>query len=256
MILKRFFVAFIVVLIGSIVLPTGEASAKTIKFRAYPADSIPTNVQGTSITTSPNINVFRSKRGATYFINKFNIKSLASNSRIRALRKQLRSVNYKTNMVILVMTEPMDNYQINIRKVELENDIITINVVYRHEMKDYRIPPKKAYYYYMITIKQMPQPVMIDSKQTNIKKNAAKKTKAVTVTGRLMLWKESAYQIIPVKIRRGSKNSYYIRGEKMLEELKPYLGMVVTIKGTVSHEKDGPYENELTVTKVIKANDK
>lgn len=152
------------------------------------------------------------------------------------------------------MSEPMDNYQINIRKVVLENDIITVNVAYRHEMKDYRIPPKKSYYYYMITVKQMPQPVIIDAKQTNIKKNAEKE-KAVTVTGRLMRWKDDAYQLVPVKIRRGSKNSYYIRGKKALEELKPYLGKVVKIKGTVSHAKDGPYENELTVIKVVKAHD-
>ena len=86
-------------------------------------------------------------------------------------------------------------------------------------------------------------------------KAKAKKEITITVTGRLMPWTDTVYQLIPVKIRRGNRNSYYIRGDKV-EELTPYLGKVITLAGTISHERDGPYESDLNVKKLVKVYEK
>jgi len=57
--------------------------------------------------------------------------------------------------------------------------------------------------------------------------------------------------MVPVVIKRGNKNSYYIKGAQA-EPLMKYAGKVVTLQGTVSRERNSPYEWDLTVIKIVK----
>ena len=227
------------------------AYAKPVKIKTRFQDSLTTNVMGTSLTAPPYIQVIRSKRGSVHLLNRFKaFNNLSAVRSLRKLKRQLRHVNYEKRMVIAVLSQPMDNYELKVHKVELVDDVIQVDVSYKHELKNYQIPPKKSIHFVMVVVDKMPQPAILETKQINVK-TKTKETTKITVTGRLMLWTESAYQLIPVRIRRGKKQSYYIRGEK-LEELEPYLGKVITLAGTISHERDGPYESELTVQKVVK----
>lgn len=227
------------------------ALAEPVSIRSRFRDSMPTSVQGTSLSAPPYIQVIRSERGAAHLLNRFKgIKNRTTRSRLRTLKRQLKYVDFSKYMVIAVLSQPMDNYHLGIKKIALEDNVIKVNVSYRHELKNYRIPPKKTIYYEMAVVKKLPQPTFLEAQAVEVK-NRAEKTRRVTVTGRLMPWKKEVYQLVPAKIRRGKKNSYYIRGEK-LEELEPYLGRVITLAGTVSHERDSPYESELTVHKVVK----
>ncbi len=242
----RFVYALAVVIATATFALAGPVSIKN-RFR----DSMPTNVQGTSLSAPPYIQVIRSERGAAHLLNRFkSIKNRTTRSRLRKLKRQLKYVDFSKYMVIAVLSQPMDNYQISIKKIALEDNVVKVNVSYRHELKNYSIPPKKTIYYEMAVVKKLPQPTFLEAHAVEVE-NKAEETMQVTVTGRLMPWKKEVYQLVPAKIRRGKKNSYYIRGEK-LEELEPYLGKVVTLAGTVSHERDSPYESELTVQKVVK----
>ena len=227
------------------------AYAKPVKIKTRFQDSLTTNVMGTSLTAPPYIQVIRSKRGSVHLLNRFKaFNNLSAVRSLRKLKRQLRHVNYEKRMVIAVLSQPMDNYELKVSKVELVDDVIQVDVSYKHELKNYQIPPKKSIHFVMVVVDKMPQPAVLETKQIKVK-TKTKETTKITVTGRLMLWTESAYQLVPVRIRRGKKQSYYIRGEK-LEELEPYLGKVITLAGTISHERDGPYESELTVQKVVK----
>ena len=230
------------------------AWAKPVGIKSRFQDSLTTNVMGTSLTTPPYIQVLRSKRGAAHMLNRFKaFNNLSAVRSLRKLKRQMRHINYDKRMVIAVLSQPMDNYELKVNKIELVDDVINVKVSYKHELKNYQIPPKKSIHFVMVVVDKMPQPAVLETRQIKVK-TTTKESKKVTVTGRLMLWTDSAYQLIPVRIRRGKKQSYYIRGEK-LEELEQYLGKVITLAGTISHERDGPYESELTVQKVVKVYD-
>jgi hypothetical protein len=228
--------------------------AKPVKIKNRFQDSLTTNVMGTSLTTPPYIQVLRSKRGEAHLLNRFKaFNNLSAVRSLRKLKRQMRHINYDKRMVIAVLSQPVDNYELKVNKVEVVDDIIKVKVSYKHELRNYQIPPKKSIHFVMVVVDKMSHPAVLETRQIKVKTNT-KETKKVTVTGRLMLWTESAYQLIPVRIRRGKKQSYYIRGEK-LEELEQYLGKVITLAGTISHERDGPYESELTVQKIVKVYD-
>jgi len=244
----RFFVTVVLVFF----LSAPSFAASRIKLRQRISDRIQTNVLGTSIASAPNIQVIRSKDGAEYLINKYRgFHNLSSNSKLHKLKRQLRAIDYSKYMVISVISEPMDNYKLKIKNVEIESDIIVVNASYRHQLKNYRIPPKKSIYYSMAVVKKMHQPVLLEAKQIKVKARAKARTE-VTVTGRLMQYTENSYQLIPVRIRRGKKNSYYIESHKN-SQLASYLGKVVTLRGSVSHEKNSPYEHDLDVERLVKA---
>ncbi len=230
------------------------AFAANIKVKTRISDQIPTNVLGTSLTAPPNVQVIRSQRGVDHFLSKYrSFNNRPSYSKIKKLEKQLNAVNFEKYMIIAVLSQPMDNYKLSIKKIKLEDDVIIVDATYRHHLKNYRIPPKKSIYYAISVVEKMPQPVLLEAKMVKVR-SRTKAGKKVTVTGRLMRYKQAAYQLVPVKIRRGKKNSYYITGEKK-DELTPYLGKVITLAGTVSHEKNSPYEHDLHVDKLVKAYD-
>jgi hypothetical protein len=217
-------------------------------------DSFPTNVLGTSISAPPQIHTIRSKQGAEYFLRRFSgIHNRPAHYRLSVLKKRLTSIDYSRYMAIAVFSSPMDNYKLKIKNVGLENGVITARAEYSHVTRNYSIPPKKSVYCAFAVVKNLPHPVALEAKERKVK-NRASELRKVTVTGRLLKYSESAYQLVPVRIRHGKKNTYYIRGDQM-KDLESYLGKVVTMAGTVSHEQNGPYEHELQVERVIKSHD-
>ncbi|MDH5543250.1 MAG: hypothetical protein OEY64_09830 [Nitrospinota bacterium] len=233
----------------AVAFAAGSASAEKLSTSDQLIDSLPTNVLGTSLTEPPSLTVIRSERGGVYFANKFKANNLVTHSRLSKLKRHLRKINYDKKMVIVVLSKPTDNYDINLKNVSLDEGIINVDVEYKHEVKDYAIPPKKAVYYNLVAVKKLSEPVLLKAKEIQTKGDVEDRTK-VTVTGRLMRYTDDILQVIPVRIRRGQKNSYYIKGE-IVAELEAYIGKVITLEGTISHAKDGPYEAELSVTKFV-----
>lgn len=241
----------LLVFVGAfIATATVSANAANLSASHHLNDSLPTNVLGTSLTEPPSLTVIRSERGAIYFANKFKANNLVTHSRLSKLKRHLRRINYDKKMVIVVLSKPTDNYEIGIKKIALKDGVINVDVTFKHEVKDYSIPPKKAVYYTLVAVDKLSEPVLLNAKEIKTVGDVKDRTK-VTVTGRLMRYTDDTYQLIPVKIRRGQKNSYYIKGDKVAE-LEPYLGKVITLDGTISHAKDGPYESELNVTKLVR----
>lgn len=230
----------------------GPVSAEKIPIKSRFHDFLNTNVKGTSLAAPPYIQVIRSERGASHMLSRFKkIKNRGTQVRVKRLQKLINNVDFSKQMVVAVFSRPTDNYKMKLKKIVLEDDILKVYVNYSHKLKNYRRPPMKSIHYEMAVVDKMTNPALLEIKKITIK-SKVKENKKVTVTGRLMEYTKSAFQLVPVNIKRGNKNSYYIRGD-IVAELAPYLGRVITLSGTVSHERDSPYESELTVTKLVKA---
>ncbi len=151
----------------------------------------------------------------------------------------------------------MDNYKLSLNKIGLDKKekIVEVDVSYRHKMVTPHIPPKKSIHFMLLVVPLSDYPVILQATETVIrnKRGNKKAFKVVTVTGRLMPLKNNRLQLVPVVIKRGSKNSYYV-AEPLPEgmNLHRYIGKVVVLQGTISHERNSPYEADLTVNKLVK----
>ena len=236
------------------VLAPFAASAEKIRISKKYEGSLITSVVGTSVTQEPYIQVIRSTSGLDYTFLKFErIKNLTTKSRLRILRRKIAKVDFEKQMIVAIFSRPTDNYKMGIKSLAYSSDegYISVDVTFKHRIANYSIAPKKSIHYILAVIPKNPFPVVMIAKETLSKKNT-KVTKAITVKGRLMaLLPGEGLQLIPVKIRRGSKNSYYIKG-KQAEDLEEFIGKVITLRGVASRDTDGPYEFDFSVDKVVK----
>ncbi len=235
-------------------LPAYTKAEASIAISREMKGSFITTVRGSSVTQPPYIQVIRSREGLEYTLSRFErFKKKITQKRIDKLRKKLSNTNYKKNMLVCVFSPPMDNFKMNIKSLAENEDGSAIEaiVTYIHKIKNVRIPPFKSIHYVMAIIPKSDLPVILRSEEIFSSKNR-KDTKKVTVTGRLMLLNNGVdLQLVPVVIKRGSKNSYYVKGAQAKPLLK-HVGKVVTLKGAVSIERDSPYEWDLTVDRVVK----
>lgn len=239
---------------------SGVSSAEKVRVFKKASGSFITSVAGTSVTQAPYIQIIRSANGFDYTFLKFDrIKNKITKSRLKKLRKKIANVDFNKQMIVAIFSHPTDNYRMAIKSINYKQDdgFIQVDVTYQHNIRNYRIQPKKSIHYALAVIPKKPFPVVMSAKEEVSKKNkgkAKKASKAITVTGRLMaLASGEGLQLVPVKIRRGSKNSYYIKG-KQAEELEEFIGKVITLEGVASRDRDGPYEFDLEVKKVVKVN--
>lgn len=218
-----------------------------------------TNVAGSSLTRPPYIQVIRSRDGLEYLLARFEkLKNRITQRRINKLRAKLKNFNFNKHMIVGVFSQPMDNYKMKMERVEKDSvgKAIELFVNYRHKIKINRIPPKKSIHYILAVIPKSDYPVIMTTTEmvpakSKKQKNQKKLAKLITVTGRLMALRDNDLQLVPVVIKRGKKNSYYIRGAQT-EKLEAYIGKVVTLQGTVSHERNSPYEWDFTMKKIVK----
>lgn len=230
------------------------SSAEKIKIAHKFTGSFLTNEAGASLVQPPYIQIIRSADGLDYILARFErLRNRTTRSRIIKLRKKLSRVDYEKQMIIGVFSQPMDNYKITLKKVTFdpENQVIGVDVKYLHKIKTFSIPPKKSVHYVLVVIPKMRYPVILQAREETTKKKRSTARKTVTVTGRLMPLTGNDLQLVPVKVRKGSKNSYYIRGAQT-DAIAQYIGKVITLKGTVSREQYSPYEFDFFVEKVVK----
>ncbi len=238
----------------SLVLSAHAGQADTIPLTRKLAGSFLTNNKGSSIAQPPYIQVIRSREGLEYTLSRFErFKNKITQRRVNNLRKKLAGVNYKKQMLVWIFSQPMDNYKMNLKSMAFNEDrsMIEAKVSYLHKIKNFRIPPYKSIHYIVAVMPKSDLPVILQASETSSSKKK-KPTRLVTVTGRLMALSDgSDLQLVPAKIKRGNKSSYYIRGAQAGPLLK-YAGKVVTLRGTVSRERNSPYEWDLTIQKVVK----
>lgn len=229
------------------------AAAEEVPVTRRIEGSFLTNVAGSSLTQPPYIQVIRSREGLEYLLAGFERhKNRITKTRIDNLRKRLSRLDYEKQMVVGVFSQPMDNYKISVNGILMneKNKSVEVKVSYRHKMVNYSIPPKKSIHYVLSVIPKSDYPVILKADQVTTS-GRAKETRIVTVTGRLMPLRDDGLQLVPVVIKRGNKNSYYINGPKT-EALAKHIGKVVTLEGAVSHERDSPYEWDFMVKKIVK----
>jgi hypothetical protein len=259
--MKRFFL-FAALLITFVALPA-RAEVEPVKIIRKLSGQFLTNVAGTSVTQPPYIQVMRSKAGLEYTLGQFEShKNRITQQRINTLRSQLAHVDYDREMVIGLFSQPMDNFDMELKQLteqfryEQEGGRrkkagrIVADVTYLHNLTTYAIPPKKTIHYLLLVVPTSDLPVTLEASEIVTKKGRSGQ-KVLTVTGRLMPLTGDGLMLVPVVIKRGDKNSYYIRGEQALR-LEGHIGKVVTLQGTVSPERNSPYEFELDVEKVLK----
>ncbi len=244
----------IISIITAIILSAQLSIAKSVRIYRKHSGSFLTNVVGSSVTEPPYIQVIRSRDGFDHFISKYErLKNRTTQRRIDKLRSNFYWLDYRRYMIIGIFTKPMDNYELKLNRIDKSDDgkVIEAHVTYKHKVRAMHIPPKKSVHYIMVAVKKSNLPVLLlaDTKENNGKK---KPNEQVTVTGRLMTISGSAdLQLVPTRIKRGNKDSYFIKGDQA-ESLRKHAGKVVTLRGTVSHETDSPYEWDLTVDDVKK----
>lgn len=234
---------------------TAPAQATKIKITTKIKGAFLTTVAGSSTSQPPYIQVIRSREGLDYLLGRFKKhKSRVTRNRLKKLERKLSKVNFEKYMVVGVFSKPMDNFKMKISNATIDTDekMIELKVTYQHKIRTYQIPPKKSIHYLIAVIEKSDYPVILQATQlVASKKKNAPPEKVVTVTGRLMPLSGANLQLVPVVIRRGKKNSYYIRGAQT-ETLEKHVGKVITLQGTVSHERNSPYEWDFTVNKVVK----
>lgn len=217
-------------------------------------DSLRTNIIGTSENSPPYVKIIRSKAGLEYLLNDFKrIRNYAVFDKVTALERELSRINFNDLMLIAILTQPMDNYTLDVKGV-FKNDSekkLEVRVDYGHIERNYDIPPKKSIYYHMLVINKNNLPIFLKVKNLQNRKALASNP-SVFVTGRLLFWKYQDLQLVPLKIQRKKSKIYYIKGKQALK-LEKYVGKVVTLKGKVSNENDSPYELDLEVEKVVEA---
>jgi len=244
----------ILLLIFCLLFFCNSASAESRKVAVIKEikDSLKTNIIGTSESSPPYVKIIRSKAGLDYLLNDFKkIRNYAVFDKVTALEKELSRINFNNLMLIAILTQPIDNYTLNVEGVfknESEKKIEII-VDYRHIERKYDIPPKKSIYYHMLVMNKTDLPIFLKIKNLQNRKVLASKS-SVFVTGRLLFWKYQDLQLVPLKIKRKKSKIYYIKGKQALK-LEKYVGKVVTLQGKISNENDSPYELDLEVEKVI-----
>ena len=243
-------------IILSIIIILYSSPSEGAKIRIYKElkDSIKTNILGTSETFPPYVKVIRSKEGVEYMLREFRqIRNYSGFGKVKVLEKELKKINFERYMLIAVMTQPVDNYSLKITKAQINNrkKRLELTVRYNHTNRAYNIPPKKSIYYHMIAVKKSGLPVMLDLIKNSKRKKKEKAPKSVYVTGRLLYWKYSDLQLVPVKIKKRKSIIYYIKG-RQVKKVEKYVGRVVTLKGTIVRDQNSPYEKDLNVEKVVK----
>ncbi len=250
----RFYLSIALALVMFSGLQSGVSEAKSVPIVRKIEGSFLTNVAGSSVTQPPYIQVMRSREGFDYAINGFErLKNRITQSRINYLKKQLKGLDFTKYMLVGVFSQPMDNYKMTLNRISVDdyNSSIEVSISYRHKIQNLRIPPKKSIHYVLVVVRKSDLPVILQATELVSSKNR-KPAKLITVTGRLMDFSGgSDLQLVPVVIKRGSKNSYYIKGEQA-GPLRQYISKVVTLQGTVSRERNSPYEWDLTVMSIVK----
>ncbi len=240
--------------------PIAEGATGNLPVLQKASGQFLTNVAGTSVTQPPYIQVMRSREGFEYTLSQFSsLKNRITQQRIKDVRRRFAKVDWSKQMVIGLFSPPMDNYNLKLTSLSRQGrdgpdsrdaGTIVAEVSYRHVVKTYAIPPKKTIEYQMLVVEKSDLPVILRATEEVVRNGNAGR-KELNVTGRLMPLTGDDLQLVPVVIKRGNKNCYYIRGEQALR-LEQYIGRVITLRGTVSPERNSPYEFELDVEKVLK----
>lgn len=252
--MKGYRVLFI--FISFLLLIPNYLHAKQLKIKKEFKGSLITNILGTSETFPPYVKIIRSKEGMKYMLREFKqIRNYTVYGKTKQLERELNKINFVKNMLISVMTQPVDNYSLKVTKAKNNTNEkrIEIFVTYSHKNRAYDIPPKKSIYYHMIVVNKSDLPIMLNLNNISSKKKMKKYP--VSVTGRLLYWKYSDLQLIPVKIRKRKNIIYYIKGNQV-KWLEKYVGRVVTLKGILSRDQYSPYEKDMIVDKVLKVHEK
>lgn len=214
-----------------------------------------TDTSGVSVTQPPYIQVIRSKDGFDYLMSRFDkMSNRVTKGRVEYLRKQMVSMDYNKHMLIGVFSQPMDNYKMTLEGVNMDsaNRSIEVSIFYQHNEVGQGEAPAKSIYYIIAVAQRSENPVTLLATEVEGTKDTPT-AKLLTVTGRVMpVESGTGLQLAPVVVRRQAKSSYFIRDESGMKMLERYIGMVVTLQGTVSRERDNLHQWELEVKKIVR----
>ena len=250
LIFKNFVIIFCIIFLqGGVAL----ASTKNVKIFKERKGKFITNVKGIGRSQPPYLRVVRSKNGISYLFNKFRkIRKLYTHNKVLSLEQKLLAIDFKSKMVVAVLSFPTDNYQFeNIKIIEMENEQkIEVSLSYLHKNIDFSIPPFKSIFYRFYVVKQSDFPVVLSSNLLHDQKPEQKK-KTVKISGTLQRWGEKGDQLALVNGRRRRKRVYYIKG-KLRDKLEQHVGQFMALKGEVTLDSESIYESDFLVKAIVK----
>jgi len=237
-------------------LASSSASGAPLQIFLQEEGYLKTNLSGEPNPRPPFIQVVRTAEGLDYALARYErMKDRYMSGRLEAIRKKFGKIDFSQRMLIMVLSQPLDHFKMNLERVEQdgEDSVIRVKVRYRHDARLGRRSGQKNVYYIIIAIPKSGQPALIDAIDDGAKRTVEQKPEEVT--GILMEYGEGKVQLVVEKIKRGNKSTYYVKGADM-EALKEHFGKVVTIEGYVKPEGLSAYEREMTYLRLVKVSSK
>ncbi len=250
LIFKIFIIIFCIILLQGVV---AFASTKNVKISIERQGKFVTNVKGIGRSQPPYLRVVRSKNGVSYLFNKFRkIRNVYTHSKALSLEKKMLAIDFKSKMIIAILSFPTDNFQFeNIKIIEMENEQkIEVILSYLHKNIDYSIPPFKSIFYRFYVVKLSDFPVVLSSNLLQ-DQNSGKKKKTIKISGTLQKWGEKGDQLALVNKSRRKKRVYYIKG-KLRDKLSQHVGQFMALKGEVTLDSESIYESDFLVKAIVK----
>ncbi len=250
LILKIFVIIFCIIFLQGVV---AFASTKNVKIFKERQGKFVTNVKGIGRSQPPYLRVVRSKNGVSYLFNKFRkIRKLYTHYEVLSLERKLLAIDFKSKMVIAILSFPTDNFQFeNIKIIEMENEQkLEVSLSYLHKNIDYSIPPFKSIFYRFYVVKQSDFPVVLSSNLLQ-DQNSEKEKKTIKISGTLQKWGEKGDQLALVNKSRRKKRVYYIKG-KLRDKLAQHVGQFMALKGEVTLDSESIYESDFLVKAIVK----
>lgn len=223
-------------------------------YKAFSGE-LETHISGVTESSPPYIKVIRSEEGLEHMLKEFShIKHYMTYKKVRWLKKDLRKINLNRYMLIAILTEPVDNYAMEFKGLyKINEEKLEVRLSYEH--KDdviYSLTPNRKIHYKIFAVKKNDLPIVLRAENTISEKVKKRKPPLKYISGKLFAGKDNELRLISPRPRKGI--IYYIRGDWALK-LREYAGKKVTLRGRISNRREGLYEVNFEVDKIIRIHD-
>jgi len=235
------------------ILAAGAAQAEEFRALQIEEGTFRTNLAGEPNFRPPFVQVIRTQEGLDYVLAQYErMKDRYIAERMNQLKRQFGKINFNENMLIAVLSQPLDRFSMRYLGMDKSKGAgpITVRVSYYFDGRMTGKSGQKTVYFIFLVTPKTGQPVLLEAKSEGSPQKAENKPPQ-RVTGQLMEYGNGKAQLVVETRGRGKKSAYYIKNVD-LEMLRPYFGKRVTIEGIVKPEGLSAYEREISFIKIVK----
>jgi len=226
------------------------ASAKAVRIFQQDEGYFTTNLSGEPNLRPPYLRAIRSTEEFDRFLGQYEtLKGRYDEYRLGQVKRKFRKFNYQGKMLIAIFSQPLDQFSMSLKSVEEEEDLLTVNMTYRHERLMGRSSNRKKVFFLIIAVPKSSAPIMLNATEVKVKRN--NNIKPSQMTGLLMEYGDGQVQLVVETKKRGKKSTYYIK-DPDYGVLQSHFGKKVTIEGYIKPEGLSAYEWEMTFKDLVK----